>query len=57
MTNRTVNRNVIGRIGEGTKIITFKESEFKKELAPVNAIIEHVEINGEEFVRMTYTYD
>ncbi|MFJ7954210.1 hypothetical protein ACIQZG_22160 [Lysinibacillus sp. NPDC096418] len=44
----------IGRMGKATKVITFKENEFEKKLAPDNAIIEHVKINNEKYVRMTY---
>ncbi|MCQ4925012.1 hypothetical protein NE686_18065 [Tissierella carlieri] len=44
-------------LGRASKVITFKEGEFKKELAPTNANIEYIEINKEKFVRMTYTYN
>lgn len=45
---------ICGQHGLGTKINTFKENEFKEELAPINAKIERYEINGENFVKMTY---
>lgn len=42
------NKLIIGTLGTATKSITFKENEFKKELAPINARIEHHVINGEK---------
>lgn len=45
---------VVGRVGKGIKVITFKEENFKKELAPKNANIEYIEINGKKMVKMTY---
>lgn len=57
MINRVMNSKYIGRLGSASKIITFKENEFKRELAPANAIIEDVFINNEKCIRMTYTYD
>lgn len=57
MTNRVMNNIVIGSMGSASKVITFKENEFKKELAPTNAMIEYVEINNEKCVKMTYTYN
>ncbi len=56
MNNKEINSIIVGSIGSATKVITFKENEFKKELAPANAIIEHVEINNERCIKMTYTY-
>ncbi|MBG9692550.1 hypothetical protein ABD91_17300 [Lysinibacillus sphaericus] len=44
----------IGKMGQGSKIRTFKEKDFKKELAPAHAIIERIENKGEKLVRMTY---
>ncbi len=48
------NAITLGQIGQGSKSIIFKEAEFKKELAPKNAKIEHDQINGEKTVKMTY---
>lgn len=45
---------VLGSTGKGTKVITFKEENFKKELAPKNANIEYIEANGKKMVKMTY---
>lgn len=57
MTNRVMNNIVIGSMGFASKVITFKENEFNKELAPTNGMIEHVEINHEKYVKITYTYN
>lgn len=54
MNNREINSIIVGRIGLATKVIILKESEFKKELAPATAIVDHVEINKERCVKMTY---
>lgn len=54
MNNSVVNKLIIGKLGPASKAITFKEREFKKELAPTNATIEELEIDGEKFVRMQY---
>lgn len=43
-----------GILGRGIKCMEFKESEFRKELAPQNAQIESFELNGEKFIRMLY---
>lgn len=42
------------KLGKGIKIITFKADEFKKELAPQNANIQHIEVDGIKKVRMIY---
>ncbi|QSX24490.1 hypothetical protein [Priestia megaterium] len=53
-----MNNNLsIGKIGSASKSIIFKQNDFKKELAPINARIEHDVINGEKVVKMTYSYD
>jgi len=49
-----MNQFLIGKLGKTTKIMTFKEHEFKKELAPPHAKTKTLEINGERFVRMKY---
>lgn len=49
------NNLILGKMGEGTKIRTFKEKEFIQELAPKHAMIEHTVINGENIVIMKYT--
>ena len=45
----------IGVLGDGRKIMIFKEKEFKEELAPPNAKLEKFELNGEKYIRMIYT--
>lgn len=54
--NNKKNENVfkLGIPGKDAKFIVFKEREFKKELAPKNANIEHAEIDGEKYVLMSY---
>lgn len=54
--HRNLNKLIIGTAGPASKTITFKASEFKKELAPANSKIDHVEMDGEKCVRMTYWY-
>lgn len=49
-----VNNNVLGVSGKAEKLRWFKEREFRQELAPQNAIIEHEEIGGEKFILMKY---
>ena len=44
----------IGVLGDGRKIIIFKEKEFKKELAHPNAKLEKFELNGEMYIKMIY---
>jgi len=44
----------LGSLGQASKSITFKEEDFKKELAPKCAKIERFIFNGESFVKMTY---
>lgn len=45
---------IFGTTGKGKKRKTFTEMEFKQELAPGNANIKHIEINGEKVVIMVY---
>lgn len=54
MDERIMNEVVFGKLGKASKLMMFKENEFKPELAPQNAKIEQVEINGEKLVRMRY---
>ena len=54
LNSRTLNKFIIGEPGQASKTITFKEKEFKKELAPINARIDYGEFNGEKVVIMTY---
>lgn len=51
---RCKNITVFGQAGPGCKITIFKEKDFKPELAPTNATIEHVEKNDEKIVIMSY---
>ncbi|MCR8860432.1 hypothetical protein COL32_20705 [Bacillus pseudomycoides] len=48
------NSLVVGKIGKGTKNYIFKESNFKPELAPKEAKVEHVKIDGNNLVVMSY---
>lgn len=52
--NRNIHKFVIGKIGCASKSITFKENEFKKELAPINAEIKHFKKDEENYIIMTY---
>ena len=45
---------ITGSSNNGYKAICINEKEFKQEFAPPNAKFEHVEINGEEYIKMTY---
>jgi hypothetical protein len=54
LTSTNFNKLILGELGSGSKSIIFKQNEFKKELAPINARIEYGEINGEKIVTMTY---
>lgn len=51
---RNLNKLCLGAIGPASKRIVIREEDFKKEYAPPNAKIEHIEIDGENYVRMTY---
>ncbi|KFN13770.1 hypothetical protein [Bacillus pseudomycoides] len=48
------NSLIVGKPGKGTKIHFFKESNFKPELAPKEAKVEHVKIDGNNLVVMSY---
>ncbi|MEK5394099.1 hypothetical protein NSQ59_27745 [Margalitia sp. FSL K6-0131] len=53
--NTRVEGNIIlCELGKARKSITFKQNEFKEELAPINAKIEYGQIDGEKVIRMTY---
>lgn len=45
---------VLGKPGKGTKVHIFTESNFKSELAPEKAKVEHIEIKGNNLVVMSY---
>lgn len=45
---------VLGTLGKGTKIITFKKEDFCRELAPERAKITEMNIDGIDYVRMVY---
>lgn len=51
---RDMNSLLLGKPGKGYHTKTFKEGEFKQELAPSNAKIEYIQIDGEKHIRMTY---
>lgn len=51
---RSLNNIYFGTPGKGYHIRNFKEEDFNKDLAPVHALIEYYEINGTNYVRMTY---
>ncbi|MDD1505835.1 hypothetical protein PVA17_24275 [Lysinibacillus sp. CNPSo 3705] len=51
---RSIHEIIVGKVGPAYKTSIFKENEFKKELAPSNAKIEHIEMKNEKFVKMTY---
>lgn len=44
----------IGRPGKGTKVRFFEESKFKPELAPKEANLKRIQINGNNIVVMSY---
>lgn len=50
------NRITLGKSGKAVKLITFKESDFKKELAPAHAKLNKRIIDGETYIFMTYEY-
>lgn len=50
------NKLILGTVGSASKSIIFKQNDFKKELAPFNAEVDHRVINGEKVVIMTYYY-
>lgn len=45
------------KMGRASKITVFAEEDFEKERAPLNSKIEHFEVKGKKYVRMTYTYN
>lgn len=47
---------VLGKAGVAMKTITMKETNFRKELAPTDAKIDKLEINGENFITIEYEY-
>ncbi|WP_374717720.1 hypothetical protein [Neobacillus sp.] len=51
---RDQHKLIIGEMGRGLKSITVSAKEFKKELAPKNALIQYREINGDKVVTITY---
>lgn len=57
MTNeKLVNTNYLAVMGKSYKMCIFNEKDFKEELAPAYATIEHTEIYGEGIVRMAYQH-
>ncbi|EJR50088.1 hypothetical protein IIO_06401 [Bacillus cereus VD115] len=48
------NSLVMGRTGKGTKFHFFEESNFKPELAPKEANLKRIQINGNNIVIMSY---
>ena len=44
----------MGEMGSSSKVIIFKEGDFKEELAPPNATIEEFNMDGQSYVRMHY---
>lgn len=52
--NRMLNKLVIGSIGPAYKTVSFREKEFNKKLAPTSAKLEHIQIDGQKFIVMTY---
>lgn len=44
----------VGRPGKGTKTHFFKESNFKAELAPKEAKVERIKVDGNNLVVMSY---
>lgn len=46
---------VIGKVGIASKSITFKESEFKEENTPINSKVNKLDIDGENYIVMTYS--
>ncbi|MBU3173275.1 hypothetical protein [Clostridium estertheticum] len=45
---------VFGKTGKGRHMTSFKEEDFKQELAPPNAVIKHFTVDGKKVVSMTY---
>lgn len=54
MNSSELHEYFVGKPGQASKTIGFKEEDFKIDLAPTNAKIEYSVINGEKFVTMTY---
>ncbi|PFX44584.1 hypothetical protein COL32_12070 [Bacillus pseudomycoides] len=46
----------VGKIGKSKKHHIFKENDFKSNLVPNGAKVEHVKIDGNNLVVMSYSY-
>ncbi|MBD8523723.1 hypothetical protein [Lysinibacillus fusiformis] len=54
LVGRSLNMIVTGQIGERVQTKVINKEEFKKEIAPKNAIIEELKVDGVNCVKITY---